>query len=88
MTCPAITIPSVDAAEWERLKIIAQQRAGVRISADSGEYRIQGAYTNGFRVSWLYVPDASALTIQVLDHPPFISCDYINSMIAHGISLL
>ena len=83
MTCPSVTFPSVDAAEWERLKAVAQNRINVVVAFDSGEHS-----ASGFRVSWLYMPDANALTIQVLDHPPFISCDFINSMITQGISLL
>jgi hypothetical protein len=81
MACPAVSIPNVDAARWAQLKAAALSKAGVDITQDHGAYE-----GHGFRVTWDY--DGSELAIKVTDHPFFISCDFVNGMISHGISSL
>lgn len=82
MACDPITLQSVDAQEWERLKQAVLAKVGVVVE-DNGSYTGQG-----FSVDWIYNEYSQQLTIEVIDHPPMIDCNLINSLIQHGIQTL
>jgi len=81
MTCPPITMHNIDAAEWLRLKAMAQAKTGVSVASDSGTYT-----GHGFTVTWGYID--GTLSILITNHPTFVSCDYVNGLIRHGIASL
>jgi hypothetical protein len=76
--CSPIIITDVGPAEWDRLRLAAVQHLGLTAG-------VTGTYAgNGFTVSWVYHPDAAALTVMPHDVP--VGCGLFESLLRHGIA--
>ena len=77
MSCPAITVPSVDQALYD--KLLAQATAaGVKFDGTK-------ASIDGIELEWKYDAAAQVLTVTCLKKPFYMSCGEIQSKVAELI---
>lgn len=74
MSCPAISIPAIDQAFYQKLYAQAIS-AGVKFDAEQAEI-------NGIVLDWNYDVSAQTLTVTCAKKPFFISCSEIEDRIA------
>ena len=74
MSCPALQYSNVAASAWQCCKNAVS--AYVTITTDQGQ-----AESNGVTISWNYNAAAQTLSLQCLDKPFIVSCDFVNGRI-------
>ncbi len=76
--CPPLTIDNLSDDRWQHLKALAQRMFNLAGVGDTGSYD-----GHGLKVQWRYA--AGTLTVEIADRPAFLSCDFVLSLIRHGV---
>ena len=77
-SCQELRYTNVSAKAWECCKKAVAQY--VKIDSDSGQ-----ASANHVTVKWSYDPARRTLSLQCLDKPFVVSCDFVNERIDKAV---
>ncbi len=76
MACDQLNYRGVGAEQWSAAQEKISSEYGLHIDSEQGEQS-----KSGFRLRWVYDPDAHTLEIQCLDKPFLIPCSVVNGRI-------